>query len=257
MKQLRGLQLILFGETRPVSAFLKSVAEHHLDVGTFPYLAAHLSKEYTSASLPTPGRARLRIGYLGMTRKDRGTHLVPGIILAAQDRIERPLEWLVQLDPDGVRAIGGTRLTAQIEALKNLESVSLYGTGLVVSQYYELFAKIDILLLPYDTRYQFSGSGVFFEAMALGKVLIVPSGSFMETVLEECGGQPVVFEALTPEAVLEALCYATAHFDELARKAHTAMANWLRRQSGMAEFERIFAEKSQQIGLDLAPRHSL
>jgi len=257
LKQVQGLSLILFGETRPVTAFLQSVTEHPFYVDTFPYLAAHLSKAYASEPLPMPGRSRLRIGYLGMTRKDRGTHLVPGIILAAQDQIERPLEWLVQLNLDGVRALGGTRLHAQIEALTNLESVRLYETGLAISRYYALFAKIDILLLPYDTRYQFSGSGVFFEAMALGKVLIVPGGSFMETVLEECGGQPVVFEELTPEAVLKALCYAVAHFDEIATKARTATANWLHPQNGKEAFERIFLEKAKQVGLDLAPGQRL
>jgi hypothetical protein len=141
--------------------------------------------------------------------------------------------------------------------LTHLEAVTLYETGLAVSQYYALFEKVDIILLPYDTRYQFSGSGVFFEAMALGKVQVVPGGSFMERVLEGCGGEPVVFEALTPEAVLEALRYAIEHFDELAGKARIARANWLHRQSGQAEFERVFAEKSRQVGLTLTPPRRL
>jgi glycosyltransferase involved in cell wall biosynthesis len=171
------------------------------------------------------------IGFLGSPRWDKGS----AILLDVVDRCARSL-------PD-------CRIVVQLPAEWHRRpapgwpaNVVLVDAGLERARYFELFAQIDVIALPYDARlFGKRTSGVFAEAVACGCVTVVPAGTWMADMLAEGRGAGVVFRGRRPEAVAAAVQEAVAGLDRLRPLALAAREPWRASQGIGAFADRLLA----------------
>lgn len=179
-----------------------------------------------------PNRRPLVVAHLGQSRPERGTHFLPEI--AAMVRPARPISWLVQLNRTNLRqwagrfaadfAVDADRLLPALAALERRGDVELLGDELPSADYYAALDRTDILLLPYAARYTQSGSGVFREGLAAGKVIVGPAGSSLAEEALRRGGGYVGFAEFSPTAIAQAVDEAIAAFPRLCESARAAAA---------------------------------
>ncbi len=102
--------------------------------------------------------------------------------------------------------------------------------------YQNALCAADLVLLPYDPAgYALQTSGVFSEAMAMGKVSIVPDGTWMADMAREYGGGAVMFPAFEATAIVGAICRALQCLPELTADMKGISSRW-RECMGMRAF---------------------
>ena len=131
-----------------------------------------------------PGGA-FRVGSVGEARENKGFHLLPRLVRRAAEAgvhgVEFHLHSFAQ-DPNSAflrRALAGLRHP----------SVRLYPDEMPAGEYRRFLASLDLVVLPYTLdNYHAQTSGVFAEAVAAGKLVVVPRGSWMARQLAAFGG---------------------------------------------------------------------
>jgi hypothetical protein len=100
------------------------------------------------------------------------------------------------------------------------------------AEYRYLMAHSDIILLPYTgARYRTDSSGIFAEAVAAGKISIVPEGSSMAHEAKRVGAAAISFHPIEPAAVALAVVKALARWDELQQAAKALADGWAAKHS--------------------------
>lgn len=169
--------------------------------------------------------------YLGEGRLEKGFQHLPDIIASFAVNDPTAPQFVIQISGDS-----GSQSKGISEALKRLESmpedqVSLVQGEVSADDYYRLLAAADIVLIPYDgDTYRYRSSGIFTEAKAAGKVVIVPSGTWMAEHMS--ADQGTVFE--TPDEIGQALRLAVDRLEHLTREAMKARTAWRERHNPKA-----------------------
>lgn len=184
-----------------------------------------------------------RFLYLGDARTEKGFHLLPTL---ARTIYRRSIAGVNDAGPDpkaGRTPIA--TLTAQanfnspegeprpVVARNQLlafppEIVRLHDRALPPERYYRLLAECDAVLIPYDPEcYKRRSSGIFAEALAAGKPVVIPEGTSMSAALPpDCG---VTYSS---ESGFVAACFeAMERRKELAAGAAEFRARWRSRHS--------------------------
>lgn len=102
--------------------------------------------------------------------------------------------------------------------------------------YYRLLISSDIVFLPYkEKKYLTQTSGIFAEALSVGKVTVVPENTWMSDVLQQqkCGG--VTFQGLGIEACSSAIIQALDSLEVLKAQAHHHADMW-KQSMGMKSY---------------------
>ena len=134
---------------------------------------------------------RLRLGYVGDARAAKGFDLLPDLVervLAA----DAPARFVIQCARPG-SGDDHAALPPGLPALEALArqhpaAVTLIPEKLSVPEYGVLLHHLDVILLPYvSDTYREATSGIFAEALALGKPVVVPEGTWMARELKATG----------------------------------------------------------------------
>jgi glycosyltransferase involved in cell wall biosynthesis len=160
---------------------------------------------------------RLTLGFMGDGRGAKGfpllTHLVaplrerPGIRLLSQCAAP------ASNDGDFERAAATLRQAAP-------NPVALAEGRLSRREYAELLAAMDIVLVPYSAPgYKRSTSGIFAEALAAGKPVVVPSETWMAAELGRGLGAGEIYPRDRPEEFANACLRAAEGFEALKARA--------------------------------------
>ncbi len=89
-----------------------------------------------------------------------------------------------------------------MQKLKETRGVELIDRFLPSTEYDDLIAGCDLILLPYDAdQYRSRLSAIFVDATCAGVPVVVPEGTWMSRQLEEGLGAGGAFAALSPEAI--------------------------------------------------------
>ena len=132
-------------------------------------------------------RATVNFGYFGEAREEKGFHLLPDLVEevvgahgAGRVRFAIQVTTAPGNDTEAVRT-ARARLERMAKTWQENGTVRLYAdTFGDMNAYYAALAGCDALLLPYDAGYyQYRGSGVALEGLALGIPIIVPAGTDM------------------------------------------------------------------------------
>jgi len=188
-----------------------------------PHMPAAATGGPPQASAPE----RIVAVYLGDARDEKGYPLlseaVAGIL---QDGALQNVDFIIQSNTSrhsGKMSIGARN---RLQALGG--RVALIDRSLKTEDYYELMMKADVVVIPYRIRDYYSRtSGIFAEAMALGKPVIIPSDTWMERQLIKYDGGGITFESGSARSLADAFAAFPAKRDELRRKARAASGQWL------------------------------
>jgi hypothetical protein len=135
--------------------------------------------------------ARFTFCYLGDARTEKGFQHLPKIIEECFDK-DSQITFAVQVNLVGINRENPT-LRRSVERLRSISSASngrlvILDGDLSEDVYYQTLMSSRAVLLPYDpVAYKFRSSGIFAQAMALGKFAVVPMGSAFAEENESVG----------------------------------------------------------------------
>ncbi len=114
-------------------------------------------------------------------------------------------------------------------------TVHLHYGPLGQEEFLRRLARSDIVLLPYRwQRYAMRASGVFSEALGLGRVVVAPAATVMGDGLAAGQGAGVTFRGFSAAAVAEALIAASDGLPGLSALAQARRAAWRTAQTADA-----------------------
>jgi glycosyltransferase involved in cell wall biosynthesis len=171
------------------------------------------------------------VAWFGGARLLKGFHLLPEII-AHLTEVGHDLRFLVQAPGDSsLFPLGKEHIEPAFGRLRALaeknERILWIDMAVEDTEYRYLMHHCDIVLLPYTgQRYRTDSSGIFSEAVAAGKISIVPEGSSMANEAKRCGAAAIAFSPTEPAAVALAVVKALARYDALRQDAADVAAGW-------------------------------
>lgn len=183
----------------------------------------------TSQMRERPAGAPLSIVYLGDARTEKGYQHLPSVVQEMWPEFIQPgrVHFTIQSNyntPGGERGIANARLRLQ----QFPTGVTLPIELVAPEAYFGIMAGADIVVLPYDPeRYARRSSGVMNEALAGGKVAVVPAGSWMAA--QAPSDQIVVYEH--PQGLAQAVMRAVRDFPALSAAAKGRAAAYRMRQN--------------------------
>jgi len=181
--------------------------------------------------LPTAVRRRdvVSIGYLGDARPAKGFHLLPGLVESVLES-GAAVRFLIQCAPNASDR-GGDSSAGAVKALRALAEkwsggVELVEGSISESDYARAFARVDIVLLPYlHTNYLAATSGIFAEAVALARPVIVPRKTWMSAELARAGSG-FEFDPMVAGDLFDKVVRAVREYPELEEKARRLAPAW-------------------------------
>lgn len=159
----------------------------------------------------------LSILYIGGWAQYHGSDFLPGVIESVL--IDFPnVKFTIQVNsaPDSE----DRRTMAALDLAFAPRIKVLYGS-LSTEEYANTLQAADIVLLLYlPSHYSFASSGVFTEAAALGKVLVVTAGTTLETSVKDFELGAVVVPEFTLDSCAASVKNAIVNFPELDQRAN-------------------------------------
>lgn len=178
-------------------------------------------------------KSGLIISFLGGARVNKGFHWLPDLIVQLKKYQELP-EYYFEIQVNYRNVAERNELNILKEAGEKLEQTDavLIKEELSTMEYQQLLLRSDIILLPYphDARplhnYRVGTSGILSEAIAAGKVTVVPANTWMAEIVEKYGAGMIFndendFAQTVKETILNYQTLKTA-----AEKAQTEWRNW-------------------------------
>lgn len=185
-----------------------------------------------------PSGTRLNVTFVGHASQLKGFHLLPEIIRDSLRFAPRP-RFTVQIQNGGQR---GFDSLIQWLRKQSSESLTLVEGAQSAEAYYSLLAKADIVLLPYaPTFYGRCSSGVFAEAAAMGKVIVVPAATVAARQGREGDLGVVAAAAWTGPALAVAVGQAIGNYKGLLSKARAGAPRFRAEQSVEAFWTKLLA----------------
>jgi glycosyltransferase involved in cell wall biosynthesis len=132
-------------------------------------------------------------------------------------------------------------LLSAVEEVKSLNLANVYFICDTLSseEYYRLLQKADVVLLPYwRSIYVSRTSGIFTEALAAGKPVIVTEDTWMSEQLSQ-DGAGVLCRDRDSNDLVRAILKIAAHYEDYANKAKTAKDIWLQKHNPDALLEAL------------------
>ncbi len=214
-------RLLCIGETDAMNADVAAMSGDRLTVLRAP----HFMPPIADVPAKVDG-GRLRIGYFGHSRDgDKGPWLIADIVAAVNERVGDRVEFRVQWDFANARfrSEGGREDLLSICGAPNVECIE---GGMETERFYAELAQTDILLLPYSSHYRRRGSGLFFEGLVLGKVMVLPADSAVAEELARLGARAPTFRDWSAESIADAVVAAVERHGELVPAVRAAGERW-------------------------------
>ncbi len=157
-----------------------------------------------------PADAPLVIAYLGDARNEKGYHFLPEAVAHVLRTTSRKVKFVLQ---SGFNIPGGEPgVKEAFDKLRAMPNVECPVGPFSAPEYYGLLKSADIVVLPYNAQlYKRRSSGPLSEAIATGKVAVVPGRCWLSGQIDETRG--VTFDAYSQLGA--AICTAIDKFDAL------------------------------------------
>jgi hypothetical protein len=162
-----------------------------------------------------------RVAILGGTRREKGSYLIPDIIRACRGLVQ--VEFLVHLTNNSLTA----EESGQLARIADEPGVSVIEDALPLPEYEAALRSADLALFPYETiPYRKRTSGVFGEAVAFGKPVVVTPGTWLAEQIQAGRAAGTISDDLQPESIARAIADCVSNLDELRRSAQAVSAEW-------------------------------
>jgi glycosyltransferase involved in cell wall biosynthesis len=181
-----------------------------------------------------------RVAALGGTRREKGSYLLPDIVRACRSYVQ--VEFLVHLANDTLSAEEAEKL-AHIAAEPQVIAIR---DPMSLPEYHAALKSADIGLFPYEIiPYRKRTSGVFAEAVAYGKPVVAPRGTWMAEQIQAGHAAGTIFEDLQPDSIARAIARCVANLEPLRQSAQALSGDWRKNTCLSAFVDRM----EQQIAL--------
>jgi glycosyltransferase involved in cell wall biosynthesis len=178
-----------------------------------------------------------RVAVLGGTRREKGSLLMPNIVQACRPLVQ--VEFLIHLANDTLAAEESEKLARITEE----PEVTVIREPMSVSEYWAALRSSDIGLFPYEIiPYRKRISGVFAEAVAFGKPVVVPRGTWMAEQIDAGLAAGTIFEDLRPGSIARAIGRCVEDLMTMQQAAQTLSIEW-RKNSCLSAFVDFIEEQ--------------
>lgn len=211
-------------------------------------IAAHYRKRFGIAAeiLPIPfgatregaeTRGRVRLGFFGYSKSDKGFHLLPRAIELCR-RQGLDADFVIQIQHSGWEA-------ATIEAdraLRARNDVDLIDGVLNSDDFAAWTDRIDVMLLPYDpASFGLRGSGIFTESVAAGRPVVASAGTFAAKCIERGDAEGEIFAPHDSEQLAGAILRILPRLGQCRARAKKIAESFAWRHSPDAYVEVLLA----------------
>jgi glycosyltransferase involved in cell wall biosynthesis len=200
---------------------------------------------------------RLVLGYMGDARGSKGFHLLPELVRRVLVDAGLDVRFLIQCPPSAAGYDAG-RLPPGVAELQDLagrvgDRLVLIPEKLSPEDYGDLLRFLDVVLIPYlRAGYIEPTSGIFTEALAAAKPVVVTRGTWMAGELEK-SRSGVEFASNDIDDLTARTLDLIRHHREFAEKAGSFAAQWQRFHSATNLVE-ILLRESRLAPSALEPR---
>lgn len=192
-----------------------------------------------------PGRlpdAPVVIGCAGHQFTRKGYHYLPEIIKTVVDS-GWPTQFTVQVQLD--------TFPETLEKLKQLEKrgypVELVSKELSKSDYERFVERFDVFLLPYDPKaYESAMSGVLYEALSRGRVVVAPDHSAIGRIARIYQPESPQFETWEPKTIAASILDALRLFESLQLGALSGAARYREKNGPHAYMREVLARAGSE-----------
>jgi glycosyltransferase involved in cell wall biosynthesis len=172
------------------------------------------------------GGGPLRFAYVGDARVEKGYPQLPEMIRGVWDELVAPghVQFVIQSNCRNARGERGALAAREELARFPAPQVQLLTEPLGTDEYRSLVLESDALLLPYDPQtYEARSSGILSEALAAGKPVIVPRGTWMAAQVPAAVG---VVHPAGPAGMAAAVRRMAAEFASFRAAARAFSGDW-------------------------------
>jgi glycosyltransferase involved in cell wall biosynthesis len=224
-----GGRFLLCTDSEPLSQDYAAVYPHRIATLPIPLDPVLFEASGTIAErYDLEDASLLRVGYLGDARAAKGFPLLPDLVsrtLASSSGTR----FIIQCPYPGTGADQAVA-PAGVADLERLAAgsprVTLIPEKLSREDYAGLLRHLDVVVLPYlSDLYREATSGIFAEAAALGKPVVVPEDTWMADELRKTGGG-TAFRRGNPADLASKLLAVLGDYKAYAAAAGAASASW-------------------------------
>ena len=171
----------------------------------------------------------IHIVYLGDARSEKGYQHLPNLIdvlwsnYLQLDKVKFTIQSNYNIDGGEVEILAAKLALSQYPKSK----IKLIDNPMPPDDYYQLLASADIVILPYNPQNYQRTSGVLTEALAAGKPVVVPDGSWLAQQVDETRASIYRDPQDLPQAVIRLL----ENLPTFTQSAQEFSLNWRPRQS--------------------------
>jgi glycosyltransferase involved in cell wall biosynthesis len=160
-------------------------------------------------SEPKPENKRILISYIGYSKEEKGTHLLPEIVKKVSRRRD-DVSFMIQL------MASETNITDYVKnSIESFENVRIIEGALSAEDIATLTYISDLVLLPYNAEcYKIRGSTIYNECSYLGTPMVVAAGTENGDEAIE-NGNAIGFDKFTGQSVVDATLKALENLDDL------------------------------------------
>jgi glycosyltransferase involved in cell wall biosynthesis len=177
------------------------------------------------------------IAVLGGMRPEKGSALIPGIFHACHRLVD--VCFRIQMVNEGL----SPEDFASVLALADEPTVTAIRHELEIEEYANAMRSADLAIFPYEViPYRQRTSAVFGEAVAYGKPVVVPAGTWLAEQVEEGQAAGIICEDLTPEGYAKGIAACIANLRQLTSKAQSLSTLW-RESVSMTRFTDIVEQE--------------
>jgi len=167
--------------------------------------------------------------YLGDARSEKGYQYLPELVADLWDDYLQPgkVHFTIQSNYNVAGGEAGI-LKAKLRLTQYpSQKVHLIEEPLQAEEYYQLLARADLVILPYDPQTYQRSSGVLTEALAAGKPVVVPANTWLSEQVDY--SRAAVYQS--PSHLSTVVRSALANLDNLAIAAQAYSYQWRAQQS--------------------------
>jgi glycosyltransferase involved in cell wall biosynthesis len=181
----------------------------------------------TVKSLRSPSGSGVIFSYLGVAGLPKGLDILVDAIDSVTDLLrDGRLKLIVQCNIH----LANNRLEELKKRLKalarDIPGIEVIEKALTDAEYRERMSDTDVVLIPHRRQfYQYALSGIFTEALAMGKPVVATSDTYMAKELLRSGAG-VCFEDGDPLALAQAMRSVVDNIEALSNRASAAQNAW-------------------------------
>jgi glycosyltransferase involved in cell wall biosynthesis len=185
----------------------------------------------------------LNVGYVGEARENKGFHLLPYVVnCASRSRLADRIRFHIHAYSSEPHSPYHRQVLPRLVR----PNVELYRDQLSDDEYEDLLSRLEIVLFPYTRdNYHAQTSGIFSEAMALGKTVIVPRGTWMARQAAQFGGG-TAFSPEDPVDLWRQVARAVELHEHFAVDAKNRSERWKTFHNATNLVGKIFATLKRQ-----------